>query len=77
MFCILILLNGFVMHQCSNVITLEELQMNQILLGSKILKFKNILPIFIFFCSLFTVIKLTGLVRTIISVKIVFAEDSQ
>lgn len=48
MFDIQRLLNAFVMH-CSYVITLEELQVNQVLLGSKIMKLKNI---FMYVCSL-------------------------
>lgn len=41
MFNIQRLLNAFVMD-CSYVITLEELQVYQVLLGSKIMKLKNI-----------------------------------
>lgn len=60
MFNILILPNGFV--TCWSVVTtLEELQVNETLLGCKIMKLKNILPIFIFVCSVFTVIMVTGL----------------
>lgn len=44
---ILTLLNGFVMHW-SDSITLEELQVNQILSGSEIMKLKNNLPNFFF-----------------------------
>lgn len=58
MFNARILLNGFVRHRSD---VTEELPVNEILLGSKIMRLKNILPIFIFVCSLFTVIMVTDL----------------